>query len=68
MRPLRFSQYTQCAGKRAYSSYADARASRRPMAQLGIYRCPHCGQFHLGNKPKGMGRPKPPPPAIELEF
>lgn len=68
MKPLRFSQYTQCAGKQSYSSYADARASRRFMAHLDIYRCPHCGQFHLGNKPKGMGRPKPPPPAIELEF
>lgn len=68
MKPYRFTQLTQCVGKRGYETYGEARSSRRQMTHLDIYRCPHCGQFHLGNKPKGMGRPKPPPPAIELEF
>ncbi|QDZ10543.1 hypothetical protein [Devosia ginsengisoli] len=59
---------TQCEGKVAYGSWREARSGRLRMHNLEIYRCPHCGQFHLGNKPKGQGRPKPPPPAIELEF
>lgn len=67
MKPIRFTEVTQCAGKRGYPTYQEARTARRHFT-LDIYRCPHCGQFHLGNKPKGQGRPKPPPPAIELEF
>lgn len=59
---------TQCVGKLSYATWSEARASRVRMHALDIYRCPHCGQFHLGNKPKGTGRPKPLPPAIELEF
>lgn len=61
-----FSQLTQCVGKKPYQSWQKAR--RANSHHLDIYHCPHCGQFHLGNKPKGQGRPKPPPPAIELEF
>lgn len=68
MKPFRFHEVTQCSGKRSYETWADARAARGPSDRLDIYRCPHCGQFHLGNKPKGLGRPKPPPPAIEMEF
>lgn len=67
MKPERFTEVTQCAGKRAHKSYEAARTARRGH-NLDLYRCPHCGQFHLGNKPEGLGRPKPPPPAIELEF
>lgn len=62
------AQLTQCEGKKAYAFYREATAHRLKMHGLQAYRCPHCGQFHLGNKPKGLGRPKPPPPAIELEF
>lgn len=58
----------QCEGKKPYSSWREARLQQSHSERLQIYRCPHCGQFHLGNKPKGQGRPKPPPPAIELEF
>lgn len=58
----------QCEGKRAYASWTEATKWRRNMHALEAYHCPHCGQFHLGNKPKRAGRPKPPPPAIELEF
>ena len=68
MKALRFAEVTQCNGKKAYGTWASARAARGPSDRLDIYRCPHCGQFHLGNKPKGLGRPKPQPPAIELEF
>lgn len=68
MKPIRFGQISQCAGKKSYSTWRNARDARGPSERLDIYRCPHCGQLHLGNKPKGMGRPKPQPPAIELEF
>ena len=67
MKPLRFAEVTQCAGKKPYATWANAQASRGHAKPLDIYRCPHCGQFHLGRKPKGMGRPKPQPPMIELE-
>lgn len=68
MKPFVSPEITQCNGKRSHPTWAAARAARGPSDRLNIYRCPHCGQFHLGNKPKGMGRPKPQPPAIELEF
>jgi hypothetical protein len=58
----------QCQGKKPYTSWHEARRQQAHSHHLDIYHCPHCGQFHLGNKPKGQGRPKPPPPAIELEF
>lgn len=61
-----FGRASQCDGKQGYPNWAKARGANSH--HLDIYRCPHCGQFHLGNKPKGQGRPKPPPPAIELEF
>lgn len=61
-----FSAESQCNGKKPYSSWRKAKSANSH--HLDIYHCPHCGQFHLGNKPKGQGRPKPPPPAIELEF
>lgn len=61
-------QIAQCAGKHQYASWHEATKALPLGGRLDIYRCPHCGQFHLGNKPKGQGRPKPPPPAIELEF
>lgn len=67
MKSIRFAELTQCAGKKSYDTWANARAARGPSERLDIYRCPHCGQFHLGRKPKGFGRPKPQPPAIELE-
>ena len=62
------SRLTQCAGKKAHPSWHEATKALPPGGRLDIYRCPHCGQFHLGTRPKGTGRPKPPPPAIELEF
>ena len=68
MNPGIRSRVTQCEGKRPYATRKDAVKWRRKMHALEAYRCPHCGQFHLGNRPKGTGRPKPPPPAIELEF
>lgn len=68
MRAPRRDQAAMCQGKVSHSTYREACSQRRHYKHLDIYRCPHCGQFHLGNKPKGMGRPKPPPPAIELEF
>lgn len=68
MKAYRFTEVTQCVGKQGHLSYRAASEARGANHRLDIYRCPHCGQFHLGNKPKGMGRPKPPPPAIELEF
>ncbi|HEV7345494.1 MAG TPA: hypothetical protein VGN60_07660 [Devosia sp.] len=61
-----FSQSGQCQDKKPFATWAIARGANP--RHLDIYRCPHCGQFHIGHKPKGMGRPKPPPPAIELEF
>lgn len=61
-------QAAQCQGKKPYASWQMAHRQQSHSHRLDIYRCPHCGQFHLGNKPKGQGRPKPPPPAIELEF
>jgi hypothetical protein len=61
-----FSKLSQCDGKHPYPSFLKAKQAKP--RYLDIYHCPHCGQFHLGNKPKGQGRPKPPPPAIELEF
>lgn len=67
MKPLRFAQISQCAGKQSYETWANAQEVRRAYKSLDIYRCPHCGQFHLGRKPKGFGRPKQQPPAIELE-
>ena len=57
-----------CAGKFGHASYRDAEAQRGHFKHLNIYHCPHCGKFHLGNKPKRQGRPKPPPPSIDLEF
>lgn len=66
MNTVTYSRPSQCDGKRGYPTYLTAKQANG--RRLDIYHCPHCGQFHLGNKPKGQGRPKPPPPAIELEF
>lgn len=68
MRALVRAKLTQCDGKKSYATWADAVKWRRKMHGLEAYRCPHCRLFHLGNKLKGLGRPKPPPPPIELEF
>lgn len=52
----RFSPDVQCTGKRRFVSKADAKRSAGRLAQLahhGLepYRCPHCGMWHLGNRP-----------------
>ena len=57
---------SECTGKHPYPSRSKAAHALKP--KLHIYRCPHCGWFHVGSKRKALGRPKPPPPAIELEF
>lgn len=53
----------QCGGKIQYVRKGDAkRALRRTQTTrpdpqgtrpLNIYRCPHCGFFHVGHAPKG---------------
>lgn len=68
MKPFLSPELTQCNGKRSHGTWAEAKAARGPSDRLDIYRCPHCHLFHLGSRPKGHGRPKPPPPAIELEL
>lgn len=61
-RPFRhYNPETQCDGKRAYATKAEAkRVARRSERSLGqrlqAYRCPHCSTpesptFHLGHKP-----------------
>jgi len=60
----------QCEGKKPYPTWRAARDQQRHSHKCRIYRCPHCGNFHLGTRMKGEkhGRPKPPPPSIELEY
>lgn len=49
----------QCSGKKAFLTKARAKLflRRAPKVDpefrrddLGIYRCPHCGAFHIGHK------------------
>jgi hypothetical protein len=49
-----FSVRTQCDGKRPYRFKSDAKHARKVMKAVGtgalaIYRCPHCGLWHLGH-------------------
>jgi hypothetical protein len=43
---------TQCQGKIRYPNRARARIGRQrqPWLKLSIYRCGHCGFFHLGTR------------------
>jgi predicted RNA-binding Zn-ribbon protein involved in translation (DUF1610 family) len=55
--PMR-SRVVQCDGKRPYASKAEAKtAARRLEHLLGrmvSYRCPHCGRFHIGHRPRRL--------------
>ncbi len=44
----------QCHGKRVHATRSEARAVVKEMrgygrTKLGVYRCPHCQQLHLGH-------------------
>lgn len=56
MPPRVYSAETQCAGKRPYVTKDEAkRAAKRSEASFGrmhAYRCAHCGDYHIGHKPK----------------
>lgn len=46
----------ECFRKKAYSTDALARrglrnAIARGFADLHVYQCPHCAQYHLGHRP-----------------
>ncbi len=54
-----FNRLSECEGKTAYQSKAEAKLrARRPITnsrkpgRMTVYRCGHCGAFHLGHKPK----------------
>lgn len=51
-----YSAATQCDGKLRYDTKADAKRAAKRSEQHGcgrlhVYRCGHCGRFHLGHKP-----------------
>lgn len=58
----RYNRIGQCQGKRHYRSRVEANAAkaailaRNPDATLNVYRCPHCGWFHVGNSVKRKRR------------
>lgn len=48
----------QCEGKQPFASWSLANEGRRRMAgrfrgrrarRMSVYRCPHCGAFHVGH-------------------
>lgn len=46
-----------CHWKAQYDSKRAARTARRSIQtseHLSIYRCPFCGYYHLGHKPKAV--------------
>lgn len=56
----------ECTRKRAFSSEEEARRAARSFRRslpaydgrwLDAYRCPWCGQWHIGNRP-GKYRPR----------
>lgn len=52
-----YNPRTQCDGKRPYRDKATAktvakRSERSLRQRLHPYRCPHCGYWHLGHKPR----------------
>jgi hypothetical protein len=55
MSSRQYNPLSQCVGKRPYSNKRDAKRAARTMEQhigrMHPYRCPTCGQFHLGHKP-----------------
>jgi hypothetical protein len=50
----RFSPFTQCEGKRPFShkryAKAHARVAEQGIGRMQVYRCPHCGRWHVGHK------------------
>lgn len=51
-----YSPRSQCEGKRPFISKRDAKrvarhAESHGLGRAQVYRCPHCGDFHIGHKP-----------------
>ncbi len=51
----------QCWRKRPYSTKKDAKGAARSIEQragrLHVYRCPHCGSWHIGHRPRRPATP-----------
>jgi hypothetical protein len=61
---------SQCFGKHPFKRASDARkVARRGAIVAQVYRCPHCGQFHIGHahERRTRRRPQPSPPPINLD-
>lgn len=51
-----------CTGKVAHKSYHSAEKNRREMVrrhknQMNVYRCGHCGLWHVGHRLESQKRP-----------
>lgn len=51
------SRARECGTKQRHATRAEAKAHRAalvrsgsPVSGLSIYRCPHCGAFHVGHR------------------
>jgi hypothetical protein len=55
----------QCFGKRAYRDKAKAKLVIRrgryfvDRGKVRVYRCPHCGLWHIGHKPGQQPKAEP---------
>lgn len=52
----------QCEGKARHTTAAGAFIAIRKLhqkhghrGQMGVYRCPHCGKYHIGHQPGRNG-------------
>lgn len=46
---------SQCLGKHPFPNGTEAHRvareqQRKKRAEFGVYRCPHCGKFHIGGQ------------------
>lgn len=59
---VQYSPLSQCNGKIRYrtrrwakQAIVEMRAHGHHTATLSAYLCPHCGFFHIGNRPAATG-------------
>lgn len=54
------SRMASCEGKQAFVSVHRARevARRKKGERRIVYRCAHCGKYHIGHPPPRLPRPK----------